>query len=58
MNDVDWELLVPKSIEEGLEMVKGVTEGGKSLLQVCIDNENIDGRWQLKELMEELLVEG
>lgn len=57
-NDIRWENLVKKSREEGLNMKQAVTDGGKPLLQVCIDNEHIDGSWQLKQLMKLLLAEG
>lgn len=37
-------------------MVQPQTEAGKSLLQICIENENTKkGTWQLRDLMETLL---
>ena len=39
-----------------LDLTAPITDSGKPLLQVCIENEDSDtGQWQLKELMQILL---
>lgn len=50
--------MIENSRREG-KSVKGrpTTEGGKPLLQVCIENEQAEGKWKLKGCMESLLME-
>lgn len=55
LNDINWQRLILNSIEQGLDLSEPLDDGGKPLLQICIDNENKDGRWQLKDLMRLLL---
>lgn len=57
LNDIDWIQLIINSTTNDLNLRTPVTDGGKPLLQVCIDNENSaeDGMWQLKDMMLALL---
>lgn len=56
LNDIDWERLVENSKESGKDLETGLTDGGKPLLQVCIENEDSETkRWQLEPLMKILL---
>lgn len=49
LNDIQWSKLIKNSRAEKLDLVRPVIDGGKPLLQVCIDNENHkNGMWQLK----------
>jgi hypothetical protein len=59
LNDIDWERLILNSKDAKRNEKQGqYTDGGKPLLQVCIDNEDVDTKkWQLKRLMELLLKE-
>lgn len=50
-----WTNLISNSEMEALNLVQPVTDGGKPLLQVCIDNESEDGMWQLRDMMKCLL---
>ena len=58
MNDIKFDTLISNSKEFGLEFKDGVTGGGKPLLEVCITNEQENGKWQLEKMMEELIDAG
>ena len=55
MTGIDWRQLVKNSYKSKLDLIKPLTDGGKPLLQVCIENETPDGQWQLEDLMRTLL---
>ena len=57
LDDVNWERLIENSqikYKDSNENRKPVSDFGKSLLQICIENEDKNG-WQLKDLMIRLL---
>jgi hypothetical protein len=56
-NDINWATMITNSFEgDKFKKFGPMTEGGKPLLQVCIENENPETKtWQLKKLMELLL---
>ena len=39
-NDIDWATLIKNSKENDVEAINDTIEGGKSILQVCIENED------------------
>lgn len=48
MNDIDWERMVQNSLLDKKDLKEGMTDGGKSLIQVIIENEdNETQKWQL-----------
>ena len=56
LTDIDWKLMIKNSRNSDQNLNEAKNEGGKSLLQVCIENEKSDGSpWQLQVLMELLL---
>ena len=40
LNDIDWNQMIKNSWTKELDLENPRIEGGKSLLQVCIENEN------------------
>ena len=56
LNDINWDRMIENSTTKGKDLKNPKIEGGKSLFQVCIENENTErGTWQLKDLMKSLL---
>ena len=55
LTGIDWNQLVKNSHKSKLDLKTPLTDGGKPLLQVCIENETPDGQWQLQDLMTTLL---
>jgi hypothetical protein len=56
LNDINWDQMINNSRTKEKDLKNPTIENGKSLIQVCIENENTErGTWQLKDLMKSLL---